>query len=243
MLVCLKYFAIGTLSLFLLGGCASAPTDPSDPWEGVNRATFAFNDRLDSWVAKPLAKGYKAASPRFVEVGVSNFFDNIDGVSSTLNHLLQGKWSGAGRDGSRFLLNSTVGLVGLIDVATGMGVEKKQREDFGQTLRAWGVPKGPYLVLPLLGPSTITDSAGLVGDYYTAPTTYIEHDRTSLSITAVDLLQTRAGLLGADDLVSGDRYLFFREAYLQNREFLVKDGAVEDDFGGELDDFENFDGL
>ncbi len=241
--------------LFTLAGCATTPSDSFDetaydeatqdesttrnvdPLEGLNRVTFKANDALDRWVAKPLAIGYKAVAPQFVEVGVSNFFDNLGELSSAVNNLLQGKPAAAGRDTARFTLNTFAGLAGLFDVATPAGLEKNHHEDFGQTLQVWGVPKGPYIVLPILGPSTLTDALGRPVDYFMTPTSYIEHDETLLGVTVVDLIDTRASLLGADDLVSGDRYLFFREAYLQNREFVVKDGEIEDDFGGDLDDF------
>ena len=236
--------------LFTLVGCATVPSDPYDdtaqgtetsrnvdPLEGLNRVTFKANDALDRWVAKPLAIGYKAIAPQFVEVGIGNFFDNLGELSSAVNNLLQGKPAAAGYDTARFTLNTFAGLAGFFDVATSAGLEKSTSEDFGQTLQVWGVPKGPYLVLPLLGPSTLTDAIGRPVDYFMTPTSYINDDATLIGLTVVDLIDTRAGLLGADGIVSGDRYLFFREAYLQNREFMVKDGEIEDDFGGDLEDF------
>ncbi|HEY7771986.1 MAG TPA: VacJ family lipoprotein [Marinagarivorans sp.] len=222
-------------------GCASTPpNDEKDPWEGANRAVFEFNEKLDAWVAKPVAKGYRFIAPSFVETGVDNFFDNFLEVPNVLNRLLQGKWKEAGHDGSRLFLNTFAGLGGLVDVATEVGIEKNQKEDFGQTLQVWGVPKGPYVVLPVLGPSTVTDAAALPVNWYSNPRTYIPGEPLRYAITGLDYTNLRASLLDAEGLVNGDKYLFYREAYLQNREFLVKDGAVEDDFGGDLDDFDDF---
>lgn len=225
----------------LLAGCATAPAvTKEDPWENVNRSVFKFNDALDTWVAKPIAKGYVAVAPSFVEVGVNNFFDNVTEVPNVLNDLLQAKWKQAGYDGSRFVLNTFAGLGGFVDVAAEVGLPKNQREDFGQTLRTWGVPQGPYIVLPILGPSTLTDVAARPVDWVSNPTTYITNEPLRYGVTALDYTNVRAGLLDAEGLLSGDKYLFFREAYLQNRNFLVNDGVVEDNFGGDLDDFDDF---
>lgn len=236
---CPIYLAI-CLSV-LLTGCASTPEHgekTADPWEKVNRPIFVFNDRLDAWVAKPIAKGYVAIAPNFVEVGVDNFFDNVMEVSNVVNSLLQAKWSRAGYDSSRFVLNTLGGLGGLVDVAAEAGLPQNPREDFGQTLRTWGVPQGPYLVLPFLGPSTVTDAVGRVVDLGLTPTNYIKSDPLVYGVTILDYTNTRAGLLDVEELVSGDKYTFFREAYLQNRIYLLNDGVVEDDFGGDSDDFD-----
>lgn len=238
----LKVGALAAVCLVsFLTGCATAPaTTPEDPWEGMNRAVFRFNDRLDYWVAKPVAKGYLAIAPSFVETGVDNFFSNVSEVPNVFNGILQAKWKQAGYDSSRFLLNTFAGLGGLVDVAAEAGLPKSQREDFGQTLRLWGVPQGPYLVLPVLGPSTITALAGLPVDWFVSPTSYISNEPLRYGLTALDYTNIRAGLLEAEGLVSGDKYLFYREAYLQNRAFLVNDGTVEDTFGGDLEDFDDF---
>lgn len=238
-------FKIGVLaavcwSLFL-SGCATAPAvTKEDPWENVNRSIFKFNDALDTWVAKPVAKGYVAVTPNFVEAGIGNFFDNAAEVPNILNNLLQAKWKQAGYDSSRFLLNTFAGLGGFVDVAQDVGLPKNQREDFGQTLRVWGIPQGPYIVLPILGPTTLVDLAGRPVDWWTTPTTYIPTDSIRNRLTVLDFTHARAGLLDVEELVSGDKYLFFRESYLQNRTFLENDGVVEDNFGGDLDDFDDF---
>ncbi|WP_323846772.1 VacJ family lipoprotein [Microbulbifer magnicolonia] len=208
-----------------------------DPWEGVNRAIFRFNDSADRWVLKPIATSYRQVTPIFLQHGITNFFGNLREVTNTFNSTLQGKWGQAGNDAGRFVVNTTVGVVGLFDVAQHMGLDPSDGEDFGQTLAVWGVPSGPYLVLPFMGPSTVRDVPGQVVDWYTNPLTYIEHDQTRYAFKFTDLVQTRASLLKAESLLQGDRYVLLRDAYLQRREYLIKDGELDDDFGGEEDDF------
>ncbi len=227
----------------LLGACTSNPqmdaTGKPDRFEPINRAMFSFNDGLDRAILKPVAKGYKAVAPKPVEKGVSNFFSNLGEVKNVFNDVLQWKWKQAGNDTGRFLLNSTVGILGLFDVASSAGMEKSDGEDFGQTLAKWGVPTGPYLVLPFLGPSTITDTAVLPVNWYLNPVAYVNPDRDRYLITAADVIQTRAELLELEDLISGDRYTFIRDAWLQRRQFQINDGEVEDDFGDDFgDEFE-----
>src|SRR5690606_11774512 len=144
----------------LMTGCATAPdtADPRDPFEGFNRTVFRFNDAVDEAVLKPVATGYQKVTPSFVQTGVSNFFGNIGDVWSAVNNLRQGKLEAGMSDGMRVAINTTFGFVGLLDIASEAGLTK-HKEDFGQTLGVWGVPSGPYLVLPLLGPSTIRDTA------------------------------------------------------------------------------------
>ncbi|SHF56114.1 MlaA lipoprotein [Microbulbifer donghaiensis] len=210
-----------------------------DPWEGYNRAMFRFNDTADRWVLKPVATSYRQITPIFMQYGVSNFFDNLREVTNSFNSALQGKWGQAGNDAGRFLVNTTVGVVGLFDVAQHIGLEESDGEDFGQTLAVWGVPSGPYLVLPFFGPSTARDVPGRVVDWYTNPLTYVEHDPTRYTLKVADIVQTRAALLQAESLLSGDRYVLLRDAYMQRREYLVNDGELDDDFGAdvEADDF------
>lgn len=231
--------------VFGLFGCASTSEmadepQPKDPWEPVNRVVFDVNMTLDSWVVKPVAKGYTKITPDPVEQGVSNFFSNIAEVRNAFNNVLQWKWGKAGNNSGRFLINSTVGVVGLFDVARHAGLKKLDGEDFGQTLSYWGIGSGPYVVLPFLGSSTLTDAVALPVDWYTNPLTYLEDQSLSNSLKLLDLLDTRVSLLEAEELMSGDRYTFVREAYLQRREFLVNDGVVEDDFGDDFGDFEDF---
>jgi phospholipid-binding lipoprotein MlaA len=216
----------------LASGCATVPSgkpDPRDPWERFNRSSFAFNDALDKAVAKPVAKAYKKVTPRVVRTGVSNFVGNLGTVTTIVNDVLQGKIKQAGHDSARFLMNTTLGLGGLFDPATAAGLENND-EDFGQTLGKWGVKSGPYLMLPILGPSTVRDTLGRLPDQYTYPVNYLEDDSTRYLIRAVDFLDLRAGLLDLDAQLerSYDRYAFVRNAWLQRREFQVTDGNVED---------------
>lgn len=209
-----------------------------DPWEGFNRAVFRFNDTADRWVLKPVAVSYRQITPIFVQTGVSNFFGNLREVTNTTNSILQWKWGQAGNDAGRFLINTTVGIAGLFDVAEHMGLEPSDGEDFGQTLATWGMPSGPYLVVPLFGPSTLRDGPARAVDYYTDPISYVDHTATRNSLYFTNMIQRRAGLLKAEMLLQGDRYVLLRDAYLQRREYLIKDGELEDDFGGDLDGYE-----
>lgn len=220
------------LAALMLAGCATLPSgkpDPRDPLERINRASFAFNDAIDKAVAKPVAKAYVKVMPRFVRTGVSNVFNNLNTIGTVVNDVLQGKVRQAGRDSARFLLNSTFGLGGLFDPASAAGLEFND-EDFGQTFGKWGMEPGPYLMLPLLGPSTFRDTFGKLVDQFTYPVTYLEDDSTRLIIRGVSLLDTRAELLDLDEQIdrSYDRYAFIRNAWLQRREFQVTDGNIED---------------
>ncbi|PZP26034.1 MULTISPECIES: MlaA family lipoprotein [Pseudomonas] len=200
-----------------------------DPWESFNRGIFRFNDTLDTYALKPLAQGYQAVTPQFLEDGIHNVFGNIGDVTNLVNNLLQGKVHDAGVDTSRLIFNTTFGLLGFFDVAKHMGLQKSD-EDFGQTLGAWGVGSGPYVVLPLFGPSTLRDAPARIPDSFLNVYPYIDHVPTRNVTFAVDTIDTRASLLDAEKMISGDKYVFLRNAYLQNREFRVKDGDVEDDF-------------
>jgi phospholipid-binding lipoprotein MlaA len=220
------------LTALMLAGCATLPSgksDPRDPLERFNRSMFAFNDALDKAVARPVAKAYVKVTPRFVRTGVSNVFNNLNTLGTAVNDVLQGKMKQAGRDSARFLMNSTLGLGGLFDPASASGLELND-EDFGQTFGKWGVKPGPYLMLPLLGPSTFRDSFGKLADQFTYPVYWLEDDSTRLIIRGVSLLDLRADLLDLDEQLdqSYDRYAFVRNAWLQRREFQVTDGAVDD---------------
>jgi phospholipid-binding lipoprotein MlaA len=224
----LKTLIVSFCALFLVG-CASTNAPKADPWEGMNRATFAFNDGVDRAVLTPVAKGYQTVTPKFVQSGISNLFANVGDLGNGLNNLLQGKPGDAISDLGRLLVNSTLGILGLWDVATPMGLEK-HNEDFGQTLGKWGVGSGPYVVLPFLGPRTLRDSAALYADSQsTGYGRFIDHSRTSLSVRALDIVQIRADLLATTktlDEASLDKYQFIRDAYLQRRLNQVHDGKV-----------------
>jgi phospholipid-binding lipoprotein MlaA len=215
-----------SLSLALASGCATG-TDPRDPLEGFNRAMYSFNDGFDRAIAKPVATAYKDVVPDVMRDWVRNFFSNIGDIFVGVNNLLQGKPRDALTDWMRFGFNTTFGFLGIADVASDMGLEK-HNEDFGQTLGAWGMPSGPYLVWPFLGPSTVRDSAGLVADIETDPVdrSYPVYERNTA--IAVRFTGQRADLLGASDILEQaalDKYSFTRDAWLQRRRSLVYDGS------------------
>jgi phospholipid-binding lipoprotein MlaA len=218
--------------LLVLAGCASVPSgkpDPRDPWERFNRSVFNFNETLDRAIAKPVAKGYVKVTPRIVRTGISNAYSNLDTVPTVINDLLQGKFRQAGHDSARFLMNSTLGLGGLFDPASAAGLDSND-EDLGQTLGKWGVKAGPYLMLPVLGPSSARDAFSRAADTSLEPVWYLEDDSTRYWIRFGDLLDQRASLLELDAQLerSYDRYAFIRNAWIQRREYQVKDGDVDD---------------
>ncbi|SFP90175.1 phospholipid-binding lipoprotein MlaA [Pseudomonas sp. NFPP07] len=200
-----------------------------DPWESINRPIFTFNDTIDTYALKPLAQGYQAVTPQFLEDGIHNFFRNIGDVGNLANDILQAKPHAAAVDTARLLMNTTIGVAGFFDVSTKMGLQRND-EDFGQTLGYWGVGSGPYVMLPFFGPSTLRDAPAKYVDSFTEPYRYVNDVPVRNSAFALDLVDTRASLLSSEKLISGDKYTFIRNAYLQNREFKVKDGKVEDDF-------------
>lgn len=213
-----------TAAALALTGCAT-PANNYDPLEPVNRPIYKFNEVSDRYVLKPVAKGYDYVTPGFVKKGVSNFFNNIDDIFTAANGLLQGKPKQAGSDTARVLLNSTLGLAGLFDVASSVGLQKHD-EDFGQTLGYWGVGSGPYLMLPLLGPSTLRDASKYPIDFYVSPTGQIESVPVRNSLRALNIVDKRTRLFRFDSLIEDalDPYAFVRDAYLQQRYNAVWDG-------------------
>lgn len=211
----------------LLTGCATTGNNPADPWEGWNRKIYDINKSVDSAVAKPIAKGYKAVTPDVLEKGISNVFSNLEDVPNFLNNMLQGKPGDSISDLTRFVVNSTLGVAGLWDPASKMGLEKHD-EDFGQTLAVWGVSDGPYVMLPILGPSTVRDTLGRVVDSQTDLLNQIEHIPTRNQITFIELLDQRSGLMAFEDQLEGaaDEYVFVRDVYLQNRKYKIYDGDI-----------------
>ncbi|HUL97601.1 MAG TPA: VacJ family lipoprotein [Usitatibacter sp.] len=211
----------------LAAGCATTGSDPRDPWEGLNRKTFEFNDQLDKAVLKPVATGYEKVVPAFAREGVSNFFNNVEDVATSLNNVLQGKVAEGASDAGRVVVNSVFGIFGLWDIATPLGLEKHY-EDFGQTLGWWGVEPGPYFVIPLLGPSTARDApAKLVDPQWYYPK-LLKNDSLYWTLWGLDKIQERAHLLKAESIVEGaalDRYTFVRDAWLQRRRNQVYDGS------------------
>lgn len=214
------------VALLLLAGCATTgETTTRDPWEGFNRQSYAFNDAVDRAVLKPVAQGYQKVVPPFAQEGVGNFFGNLYDVGTGLNQFLQGKPQKGASDLGRFVVNTVFGVLGLWDVATPLGLEK-HNEDFGQTLAVWGVPSGPYLVIPLLGPSTARDAPARAVDpswYYSS----IDSSWKYWGFWTLEKVDTRAGLLKAEttlEVAALDKYIFIREAWVQRRRNAIYDG-------------------
>tara|TARA_R110000868_G_scaffold218576_2_gene469349 strand:+ start:270832 stop:271545 length:714 start_codon:yes stop_codon:yes gene_type:complete len=216
-------------ALIMLTACASKQ-GVNDPIEPFNRAVFSFNTTLDDYILKPVAKGYSTTVPDFAQQGVGNFFSNLKYPVVCANQFLQGKFKIGMQDTTRFLVNSTFGVAGLFDVAQKFGLEEHD-EDFGQTFGVWGMQSGPYIMLPLFGPSNIRDGLGMVAHAHVEPynSDYFKYRRgTENKMKVLNLIDTRASLLKAERLVSGDKYVFLRDAYMQRRESLIVDGATSE---------------
>ena len=217
--------AIVVAAAGLLGGCATSG-NPKDPIEGFNRAMFGFNEGLDKVIIKPVATGYEAVLPSPLQTGVSNFFSNIADLMIGVNNLIQGKPAQAASDAGRVLVNTTMGFLGIIDVASTMGMEKHE-EDFGQTFGRWGMGDGAYVVLPFFGPRTARDTIGLVFDVATDPVSHIDHIPSRNTLLAVRVISDRAKFLKADKVIEEaalDKSSYVRDAYLQRRQSLIHDG-------------------
>lgn len=239
MLRCKSKILLGTALLVTLNGCATTQiSDERDPWENWNRKVHSVNESLDAYAIKPVAEAYRWITPSFVDVAVTNVFSNIDDIGVTINDTLQGKFLQSGLDLSRFIVNTTVGIGGLIDVASMVDLDKHD-EDFGQTLGYWGVPAGPYIVLPIIGPSSARGFVGLVGDAAMDPTSYFTFYipgstfYISAATNSVKYTDIRADLIGTDTTakeaaVFGE-YEFYRDAYLSKRESLVADEVDSDE--------------
>ncbi len=234
------------VAALFVSACATSPeriNDPRDPLEPMNRVIYRFNSYVDKALIKPLAQGYRAITPDPVERGISNVFYNIDDVTSAVNNVLQFKMSRAGSDIGRIFINSTVGVLGFFDVATNVGLPS-YKEDFGQTLGYWGLESGAYVVLPFLGPSTMRDNLGWVGDVVTDPLINIREDRIYWGLIGMRLVNQRAKYLATGEILEDsalDTYAFLRDAYLQRRESQVHDGnpptatAPQADFWDDVD--------
>ena len=207
-------------------GCATTANNPKDPYEGFNRAMFSVNEGIDI-VVKPVAQGYDAVAPLPVKAGVGNFFGNIADVWTGLNNFLQGKGGQGLSDVGRVLINTTIGIGGVFDVASEMGLEK-HAEDFGQTLGTWGVGDGPYMYWPIIGPRTTRDTFGWAVDSYVDPVMRVDDVALRNSLAGVRFIDLRASLLPSDNVVEQaafDKYNYIRDAYLQNRRSAVFDGS------------------
>ncbi len=215
----------------------SEEADEADPFEEVNRVFYELNfNLLDPVVIRPIAIIYDDLTPKPIRQGFRNFFSNLDEIPSLVNNVLQGKFGQAANNAERFLMNTTLGLGGFLDIAKRAGLQPGEDEDFGQTLAVWGVPDGPYLMLPFFGPSTLRDAPSNFVDSLLDPFSYNDSLPVRVVIKGIDLIALRADLLGIDDVISGDKYLFIRDVYLQNREYVISDGAIDDDFD-DLDDY------
>lgn len=224
-----------------LSGCATTTlkqAEETDPWQGWNKSTQSFNDGFDKHVLKPVAVGYLNITNDAVDEGVTNFFSNINDIGVTINDILQLKLLQGGMDISRFIINTTAGVGGVFDWANKIDLPK-HNEDFGQTLGFWGVPSGPYLVLPFFGASTPRDTVGLIGDALMDPLTYVSvfggfvGSATTAGTSALDVTDYRAGVMSSEKVLNeatdGDRYDFIKSSYLQHREYLINDGNSPDE--------------
>lgn len=221
---------VACMLLFSLSACATPAanrsSNPYDPWEGFNRSMFSFNEGLDRVLIKPVAKGYETIVPTPINNIITNFFSNIEDLMIAANNLLQGKVKASVSDLGRVVLNSSLGIGGLIDVATGMTLEKHE-EDFGQTFARWGFGEGAYVVLPVFGSRTVRDSFGLAVDVPLDPVSWVHPDALSLSMIGLRQIDARADLFAAEKVVEAgaiDKYSYLRDAYLQRRQYLIYDG-------------------
>ena len=205
-----------------------------DPFESTNRIVFEISDDLDTMIIRPVAEIYRDVTPRFIKNSVTNFFYNLSEVDTIINQLLQGKIVLAGQDSLRFLINSTIGIVGFVDVATRVGFERHD-EDFGHTLGYWGLPAGPYIFLPLIGPSNIRESFIKPTSWFLPGNLSVSDEEAKIFINLLDAVETRERLLVAEKLIVGDKYEFVKSVYLQTRNDLVFDGEVEDEFLTDLE--------
>lgn len=235
-------FSYVLAGILMLGGCATTSAisqhtvvSKADPYESINRKMFKFNDRVDNYVAEPISNAYKWITPQFVQTGVFNFYNNLKNINVVVNDVLQAKFEQSAEDTGRFAINSTLGLVGLFDVARKIGLEQND-EDFDQTLAVWGIPRGPYIVLPILGPLTARGIPGAIFDTAANPSSYV-----GAPVQLLSLLNTRAnaeGSLRFIDEAALDPYVFTRESFLQWRHSLATDGKslASSDFDDELDE-------
>ena len=207
-----------------------------DPLEGLNRGIWGFNDTVINSIGRPVVNLYETVVPTPIRNGIVNFFGNLNEIPNAANSLLQGKVTEAANDTARFLINTTFGLVGLFDVAKSVGLHAGEEEDFGQTLAVWGVGEGPYLMLPFLGPSTLRDAPADFFDSFLDPFSYSDKLALRAGVKGISVVSEYGSYLDQLDVISGDKYLFIRDVYLQNREYVINDGAIEDDFG-DLEDY------
>ena len=222
--------------LFLLIPTQALVANVNDLFENINRTFFDINEKVDNVALKPIALTY-SKTPEPVKHGITNFFRNLKEIDNTLNQVLQGKPKYAINDFSRFIINSTIGIGGILDPASSMGLERHD-EDFGQTLGLWGVSPGPYLMIPFLGPTTTRDLLSRPISSFLEVTFHMDDSNVRISLSALDAIETRERLLDVESLLSGDKYNFVRDSYSQSREYEIKDGLnIVDEFTDDMDDF------
>ena len=211
-------------------------SEVNDPFEKFNRKTFEFNENLDELVVKPVAEVY-SEFPVFIKTGVTNFFNNLENIETSVNQLLQGKPGKSLNDLTRFIINTSIGVAGIFDVASSMGLERNE-EDFGQTLAVWGVGEGPYIMLPFLGPSTLRDTISRPISSFTSVIFHMTDTDVNIALKSIDALETRERLLDVESLLSGDKYIFVKDAYMQSMNYEISDGIdVDDTFVDDMEDF------
>ena len=225
----MKKISIGLIFSFSLLSLAEEQSEQIDPFENINRVVFNVSDDIDRYLLRPAAEIYSDYTPYIVKTGISNVFSNLSEVDTAVNQALQGKLLLSLQDTSRFLINSTVGVAGIFDIASEFGLERHD-EDFGQTLGYWGVESGPYIFVPFIGPSTLRDIFAKPVSWFLSGNFSISDTEASIILNGLDVIETRERLLIAENLIIGDKYEFVKEAYLQSREYLVFDGVVEDEF-------------
>lgn len=225
----MKKISIGLIFFFSLLSFAEEQSEQNDPFENINRVVFNVSDDIDRYLLRPVAEIYSDYTPYIVKTGISNVFSNLSEVDTAVNQALQGKLLLSLQDTSRFVINSTVGVVGIFDIASELGLERHD-EDFGQTLGYWGIESGPYIFVPFIGPSTLRDIFAKPVSWFLSGNFSISDTEASIILNGLDVIETRERLLIAENLIIGDKYQFVKEAYLQSREYLVFDGVVEDEF-------------
>mgnify|MGYP001228849494 FL=1 len=225
----MKKISIGLIFSFSLLSLAEEQSKQIDPFENINRVVFNVSDDIDRYLLRPAAEIYSDYTPYIVKTGISNVFSNLSEVDTAVNQALQGKLLLSLQDTSRFLINSTIGVAGIFDIASEFGLERHD-EDFGQTLGYWGVESGPYIFVPFIGPSTLRDIFAKPVSWFLSGNFSISDTEASIILNGLDVIETRERLLIAENLIIGDKYEFVKEAYLQSREYLVFDGVVEDEF-------------
>ena len=229
-----KFFLL-IVAVFILHSEDSDEDNNIDPYENLNRVVFDVSDSLDQNLLRPTAQVYSDYTPLFLKDTVTNFFSNLGEIDTAINQLLQGKPELAVNDSFRFIINSTLGLGGLFDIASRMGLERHD-EDFGQTLGVWGVSSGPYVFVPFVGPSTVRDVFGIPLSWYVSGSFAIEDNSTKILFSFLDVIETRERILAAENLIVGDKYEFVKDVFLQSREHYVQDGELEDEFLSEFED-------